>query len=67
MNHNTDPTDGAGPLRLALSYAEAAQALGISERHFHRHVSPRLRVTLSGGRRLVSIRELERYLDERAV
>jgi hypothetical protein len=60
-------TERAGPRRLALSYAEAAQALGISERHMQRHVLPRIGVTLSGGRRLVSIRELERDLGERAV
>lgn len=53
--------------RLALSYSEAAGALGVSEKHFKRHVLPRLRVTVSGGRRLVAVKELERYLESHAV
>jgi hypothetical protein len=58
--HDTTP-------RLALSREEAAKALGISPRHFDRHVSPHLRLVAVGGRRLVPVRELERFLDERAV
>jgi hypothetical protein len=53
--------------RLALSIMEAAEAIGVSQAHFKRHVLPAVRVTLSGRRRLVSVRELERYLSERAV
>jgi hypothetical protein len=53
--------------RLALSIKEAAEALSVSESHFKRHVLPNIRVTMSGGRRLVMVRELERYLTERAV
>jgi len=50
-------------LRLALSISEAAEAIGVSESHFKRHVLPRVKTTLSGRRRVVSIREIERYLD----
>ncbi len=53
--------------RLALSYSEAAAALGVSTKHFQRHVLSHLRVTLSGGRRLIAVRELERYLEKMAV
>jgi hypothetical protein len=52
--------------RLALSIRDAACAVGVSESHFKRHVLPRLRVTLSGRRRLIAVRELEKYLAERA-
>ena len=45
--------------RLALSIAEAAEAIGVSESHFKRHVLPRVRTTLIGRRRVVSVRELE--------
>ncbi len=48
--------------RLALSINEAAEALGVSEAHFKRHVLPVVHVTMSGRRRLISIHELERYL-----
>lgn len=49
--------------RLALSYGEAAEALGVSLDHLKRHVLPHVRVAASGGRRLVPVRELEAYLD----
>jgi hypothetical protein len=52
---------------LALSYDEAAEAIGVSTKHFRRHVVPRLRVTMSGGRHLVAVPELERYLEQHAV
>lgn len=53
-------------LRLALSVEEAAEALGISRDHFDRHVLPRIRTTPVGRRKLVPIRELERYLEAQA-
>jgi hypothetical protein len=52
--------------RLAVSRAEAAASLGISTDHFERHVAPHLRVVYSGRRRLIPIREIERYLTEHA-
>jgi len=54
--------------RLALRRAEAAAAIGVSEDHFRAHVAPQLRWTRPGDGRvaLVSVRELERYLEENA-
>jgi hypothetical protein len=52
--------------RLALSIEDASRAIGVSPSHFKRHVLPRLRVTCSGRRRLIAVRELEKYLAERA-
>lgn len=52
--------------RLALSKAEAAEALGVSVDHFERHVQPHLRVVYSGRRRLFPVRELEGWLDREA-
>jgi excisionase family DNA binding protein len=52
--------------RLALSPAEAAQALGVSRDFFDGHVLAELRVVRRGRRRLVPVRELERWLDEQA-
>jgi hypothetical protein len=48
--------------RLAYSRAQAAEALGMSLRHFQRHVQPSLRVVYSGGLRLYPRTELERWL-----
>ncbi len=52
--------------RLALRRSEAAAAIGVSEDHFRAHIAPQLRWTRPGDGRvsLVSIRELERYLEE---
>ncbi len=54
--------------RLALRRAEAAAAIAVGEDHFRAHVAPQLRWTRPGDGRvaLVSVRELERYLDENA-
>ncbi len=50
--------------RLALSKAEAAQALGVSVDFFEEHVMPELRVVRRGRRRLIPTRELDRWLSE---
>jgi hypothetical protein len=52
--------------RLALSRREAAEALGMSLRHFQRHVQPHLRCIYSGQLRLYPLSELERWVDEHA-
>lgn len=52
--------------RLALSKAEAAEALGVSVDFFEQHVMPELRVVRRGRRRLIPVRELERWLGENA-
>jgi hypothetical protein len=52
------------PPRLALSRRDAAAALGMSLRHFQRHVQPHLRCVYSGQLRLFPVPELERWLTE---
>ena len=52
--------------KLALSPVQAAAALGVSRDFFDQHVLPELRVVRRGRRRLVPVRELERWLDEQA-
>lgn len=50
--------------RLALSRSEAAAALGVSLRHFQRHVQPHLCCIYSGQLRLYPVTELERWIRE---
>lgn len=52
--------------RLALSPAEAAEALGVSRDFLDEHIAPELRIVRRGRRKLVAIRELERWLCEQA-
>jgi excisionase family DNA binding protein len=52
--------------RLALSPDEAAQALGVSRDFFDEHIAAELRIVRRGRRKLVPIRELERWLSEQA-
>jgi excisionase family DNA binding protein len=54
------------PPRLALSPDEAAQALGVSRDYFDTHVAPDLRIVRRGRRKLIPIRELERWLERSA-
>jgi hypothetical protein len=49
--------------RLALSKAEAAEALGCSVDFLEEHVLPELRVVRRGRRVFVAVAELERWLD----
>lgn len=53
--------------RLSLSRDEAAASLGVSRDHFDRHVLPHIRTAAVGRRVLVPVRELERFLEARAV
>jgi AraC-like DNA-binding protein len=53
-----------GHLHLALSRADAAAALGMSLRHFQRHVQPHVRCVYSGQLRLFPVIELERWLHD---
>lgn len=55
-----------GQPHLALSRRDAAAALGMSLRHFQRHVQPHLRCIYSGQLRLYPVAELERWVDEQA-
>jgi hypothetical protein len=52
--------------RVLLTKSEAAQALGMSVRHFERHVQRRLRCVHSGQLTLYPIRDIERWADEEA-
>lgn len=60
----SSPRDSGQPLRLAVSRNDAAAALGMSLRHFQRHVQPYLRCVYSGQLRLYPVAELERWIDE---
>jgi excisionase family DNA binding protein len=53
-------------MRLALTVAEAAAAIGVSRDFFDEYVRPELRVVRRGRRLLVPVRELERWLDREA-
>jgi hypothetical protein len=52
--------------RLALSKAEAAEAIGCSVDFLEEHVLPELRVIRRGRRVFVAVAELERWLDRSA-
>ena len=52
--------------RLALSPAESATAVGVSRDFFDEHILPELRVIRRGRRRLIPVRELERWLADNA-
>jgi hypothetical protein len=60
----TSSRDAIDPPRLALSRRDAASALGMSLRHFQRHVQPSLRCIYSGQLRLYPVAELERWIKE---
>jgi excisionase family DNA binding protein len=67
QKHGTGRPDVERPLRrLALSKAEAADALGVSVDFLEQHVLPELRVVRRGRRRLIPAGELERWLDRNA-
>jgi hypothetical protein len=61
------PTAEHHPRRLALTKAEAAECFGVSVDFLEQHVLPELRIVRRGRRRLIPVRELERWLDENAV
>lgn len=50
--------------RLALTASEAPAALGVSHDFFEEHIGPDLRWVRRGRKKLVSVREVERWLDE---
>jgi hypothetical protein len=60
-NHGNDAR-----ARLALSKAEAAEALGCSVDFLEEHVLPELRVVRRGRRVFVAVAELERWLERSA-
>ena len=52
--------------RLLLTRQEAAASMGMSMDHFERFVQPHVRLVRSGQKRLVSTRELEKWIDTHA-
>jgi hypothetical protein len=58
-------TPGA-TIRVLLTKREAARALGMSVRHFERHVQRRVRCVHSGQLTLYPLRDIERWADEEA-
>jgi len=52
--------------RLALTFAESAAMLGVSHEFFAQHVALELRFVRRGRKKLVALRELERWLQESA-
>jgi excisionase family DNA binding protein len=51
---------------LALSKQEAALALGVSVNFFEREIAHELKMVRRGRRRLVPVREIERWLEREA-
>ena len=56
---------GAVP-RMLLTRREAAATLGMSLRHFQRHVQPHVRCVYSGQLRLYPVRDLEDWAEDQA-
>jgi len=52
--------------RLAVDIGEAAAMIGVSRAFFDEHVRHELRWVRVGRRKLVAVRELERWLDRRS-
>ena len=59
-------TNGRAVPRLALTKAEAAEALGVSVDFLEDHVMRELRIVRRGRRRLIPVAELTRWLDASA-
>ena len=61
---------GAAPVapvaRLSLSVEEACAALGVSWDFWNEHIASEVRLVRRGRRKLVPVRELERWLDDEA-
>jgi excisionase family DNA binding protein len=52
--------------RVALTPSEAAASLGVGLDFFDEHVAPELRLIRRGRKRLIPVRELERWAAESA-
>jgi hypothetical protein len=53
-------------VRLALNVEEACAALGVSWDFWAEYIAPEVRVVRRGRRKLVAVRELERWLERNA-
>jgi hypothetical protein len=54
------------PRRLLITRAEAAAMLGVSVRHFERHMQPHIPCVYSGQLRQYRPADLERWVDDQA-
>lgn len=63
-NPSTTPRRRSAPPRLLLTRQEAAAQLGMSVRHFERHVQPHVPCLYSGQLRLYRPGDLERWIEE---
>lgn len=52
--------------RLALTVAEAAESLGVSQDYFTNHIAPELRIVRRGRKRLIAVTELDHWLEQNA-
>jgi hypothetical protein len=50
--------------QLAFTMGDAAASLGVSPDFFHEHAEPELGIVRRGRKKLVSVRELQEWLDE---
>ena len=50
-------------MRLALNVEEACAALGVSWDFWAEYIAPEVRIVRRGRRKLVAVRELERWLE----
>lgn len=50
--------------RVALPIMETCRALGVSWQTWRRHIEPHIKVVRVGGKKLIAVAELERWLDE---
>jgi hypothetical protein len=76
MNPQAQPTDAARSFespkrsnvepvpRLALNVKDACAAIGVSWDVWREHIEPEVRIVRIGARKLVPVRELERWLAE---
>ena len=55
------------PQRMTLTPTEAATVLGVSRSFFYTHILPELRVIRIGRKRLIAMRELERWTERESV
>jgi hypothetical protein len=64
--HRTVPRGGERFARLAYTAMEALVVLGVSDDFFRDHIAGELRWVRRGAKKLVSVRELETWLEREA-
>jgi hypothetical protein len=66
LNARTRPSQATAVPRVLLTRREAAATLGMSLRHFQRHVQPFVACVYSGQLRLYRLSDLERWANDAA-